>query len=229
MEDHKDAGPDGGAERLGGEGAEPDEGRGCSQRVELEREVYDPQKLGRAQRRKRVAGGDQGGAQRRWSDGEVDRQRANEHGRPDPPPQDQDGHERYAGRRPDRRHLAVHQGEPQAQAARNPVSDGHQRQLYERAWKILVTDWSSHGCQRPPTPARHPPYRKFIMPPLRQTAAALSDEVLIPAAQLRPGRIGAFEELKDLVARRWALSDVLIRERELSKVGAPAGRPLDPL
>ena len=105
----------------------------------------------------------------------VDRQRANEHGRPDPPPQNEDGHERYAGRRPDRRHLSVHEGKPQAQAAGNPVSNRHQRQLHEHARKILVTDWCSNGCQRRPAPACDPAYSKFIMPPLREAAAALSD------------------------------------------------------
>ena len=86
MEDHEDAGSDGGADRHADQGAEPDDGRGVSQTIELEPEVCEPQQLGRDQRRKRVAGGDQSGAQRRWSDGEVDRQRTSEHGRPDPPP-----------------------------------------------------------------------------------------------------------------------------------------------
>jgi len=81
--------------------------------------------------RQSVAGRDEDGAQRRWADRQVDRECADEHGRPHPPAKNKDRDQGDPGGGPDRGHLTVDEGQTQAEAGREPVSQRDRRQLQQ--------------------------------------------------------------------------------------------------
>jgi hypothetical protein len=72
----------------------------------------------------KVAGRDQG-------QGKIDSEGRHSDRGPCPQAEDKQGHQRDPGRRPHRRHLPVHEGKPEAEACRDVVRQGDQRQSQE--------------------------------------------------------------------------------------------------
>jgi len=220
--------PNGGADRHADKGAEPMMAAASLKRSSFEPEVCEPQQLGpppaaqaccRWRSRRRPA------AMVRW--GGLTASAPNEHGRPGTPPQNEDGHERYAVGGQigvtwpcTSASLKLRLPEPSKQPPPTPAARA-------RA-KILVTDWCSNGCQRRPAPRAIPPTANSLCRRYARPPAALSDQILIqPRNSARRHRCFRRIEGSDRVAMR--SSNVLVRERELSEVRAPAGRRSIPL